>query len=143
LPIPVGGVRAVAGHALQGVSETLEPINFVWRCIGLAAAASLSPSRRVFILCDSFGRRDRLAAATSFRRTVKLWRFPAPLPGYNCLSAAASFPLSRKISRLCGSFGHVMTALRLPLRTVGIVKLRFFSTQFRVTTALRLLYRFD
>jgi hypothetical protein len=48
---------------------------------------------------------DRLAAATSFRRTVKLWRFPSPLPGNNRLSAAASFPLSRKISRLCGSSG--------------------------------------
>jgi hypothetical protein len=95
----------VAGHALQVVSETLELINFVWRCNRLAAAASLSLSRRVFILCDSSGRCDRLAAATSFRRTVKLWRFPSPLPGYNRLAAAASFPLSRKISRLCGSFG--------------------------------------
>jgi hypothetical protein len=35
-----------------------------------------------------------------------------------------------------------MAALRLPLRTVGIVKLWFFSTQFRVTTAFRLLHRF-
>lgn len=83
----------------------MELINFVRRRIHLAMAASLSLSRGVFILRDSFGRCDRLAAATSFRWTVKLWRFPAPLPGYNRLAAAASFPLSRKISRLCGSFG--------------------------------------
>lgn len=96
----------MAGHALQVVSLTLELINFVRRYNRLAAAASLSLSRRVFTLRDSFGRCDRLAAATAFRRTVKLWRFPAPFPGYNRLSAAASFPLSRKISRLCGSSGR-------------------------------------
>jgi hypothetical protein len=82
---PFGGVRAVAGHALQVDSESSELINFAWRYRSLAAAASFPLSHGVFMLRDSSRRCDRLAAATSFGRTVKLWRFPSPLPGYNRL----------------------------------------------------------
>jgi hypothetical protein len=67
-------------------------------CIAFTQPQSFHPLRFLRALRPPCG-------CHSFRRTVKLWRFSSPLPGYNRLAAAASFPPSRKISRLCGSFG--------------------------------------